>query len=85
MAHTMLAGCSGRVLRNRPRMVLRGRPPRLRPGRKTEPAARAERVMTYAMQKEPETLDPTMNNYATSSIVLQNLLTGLMQIDRTAA
>ena len=36
--------------------------------------------MTYAMQKEPETLDPTMNNYATSSIVLQNLFTGLMQI-----
>ena len=38
------------------------------------------KVMTYAMQKEPETLDPTMNNYATSSIVLQNLFTGLMQI-----
>ena len=43
-------------------MVLEGRPPRLRPGRKTEPAARVERVMTHAMQKEPETLDPTVNN-----------------------
>lgn len=38
------------------------------------------KVITYAMQKEPETLDPTMNNYANSSIVLQNLFTGLMQI-----
>ena len=28
----------------------------------------------------PETLDPNMNNYANSSIVMQNLFTGLMQI-----
>ena len=32
------------------------------------------------MQNEPETLDPNMNNYANSSIVMQNLFTGLMQI-----
>ena len=32
------------------------------------------------MSKEPETLDPNINNYSTSSSVLQNLFTGLMQV-----
>ncbi len=40
-----------------------------------------EKIITYVMQGEPETLDPNMNNYSTSSTVLQNLFTGLMQID----
>lgn len=39
------------------------------------------KVLKYAMSSEPETLDPTMNNYSTSSIVLQNLFTGLFQME----
>lgn len=38
------------------------------------------KTLTYAMSEEPETLDPSMNNYMNSSIVLQNLFTGLYQI-----
>ncbi|WP_432627921.1 peptide ABC transporter substrate-binding protein [Brotaphodocola sp.] len=38
------------------------------------------KVLKYVMSKEPETLDPNMNNYSTSSSVLQNLFTGLMQV-----
>ena len=43
-------------------------------------SAEGGKLITYAMKSEPETLDPTLNNYSTSSIVLQNLFTGLMQI-----
>ncbi len=43
-------------------------------------SAEGGKVIKYVMQNEPETLDPNMNNYANSSIVLQNLFTGLMQI-----
>ncbi len=39
------------------------------------------KVLKYAMSSEPETLDPTMNNYSSSSIVLQNLFTGLFQLE----
>lgn len=38
------------------------------------------KILKYVMSKEPETLDPNMNNYSTSSSVLQNLFTGLMQV-----
>ena len=36
-------------------------------------------VLRYVMNSEPETLDPNMNNYASSSNVLLNLFTGLYQ------
>lgn len=36
-------------------------------------------VLRYVMSSEPETLDPNMNNYASSSNVLLNLFTGLYQ------
>lgn len=36
-------------------------------------------VLRYVMSGEPETLDPNMNNYASSSNVLLNLFTGLYQ------
>lgn len=38
-------------------------------------------VITYAITEEPETLDPNMNNFANSSIILQNLFLGLYQLD----
>ena len=39
------------------------------------------KILTYAISGEPETLDPTMNNYSTSSIILQNLFSGLYQLE----
>ena len=45
-----------------------------------ESSAEGGKIIRYVMQNEPETLDPNMNNYANSSIVMQNLFTGLMQI-----
>ena len=36
-------------------------------------------VLRYVMNSEPETLDPNMNNYASTSNVLLNLFTGLYQ------
>lgn len=38
-------------------------------------------VLVYAMDQEPETLDPTMNNYSRSSNVLQNLFAGLFRME----
>lgn len=37
--------------------------------------------ISYALSQEPETLDPTLNVYARSSIVLQNLFRGLYKRD----
>ncbi len=44
-------------------------------------AGAAGKVLNYAMPSEPETLDPTMNNYSMSSNVLQNLFCGLFQLE----
>ncbi|HZG14114.1 MAG TPA: peptide ABC transporter substrate-binding protein [Candidatus Bathyarchaeia archaeon] len=45
------------------------------------PAAPKEKKIVYALPSEPETLDPTLNVYSRSSIVLQNLFRGLYKID----
>lgn len=37
-------------------------------------------TFTYVMSGEPETLDPTMNNYSNSSAILQNLFNGLYRM-----
>ena len=34
-----------------------------------------------AVMEEPETLDPTLNNYSTSSTFLQNMFCGLFQLE----
>lgn len=39
------------------------------------------KILTYAISGEPETLDPTMNNYSNSSVLLQNLFSGLFQLE----
>ena len=39
-----------------------------------------EKILTYAVMEEPETLDPTLNNYSTSSTFLQNMFCGLFQL-----
>lgn len=44
-------------------------------------AASEGKVITFAMKAEPETLDPTVNNYSASSTMFQNLFQGLYQID----
>lgn len=38
--------------------------------------------ISYALSQEPETLDPTLNVYSRSSIVLQNLFRGLYKRDK---
>lgn len=43
----------------------------------------AEQKIIYALSKEPEEMDPTLNVYARSSIVLQNLFRGLYKIDES--
>ncbi|MDF2681326.1 MAG: peptide transporter substrate-binding protein [Brevibacillus sp.] len=43
----------------------------------------AEQKIIYALSKEPEEMDPTLNTYARSSIVLQNLFRGLYKIDES--
>ena len=40
-----------------------------------------EKILTYAVMEEPETLDPTLNNYSTSSTFLQNMFCGLFQLE----
>ncbi|WP_226619144.1 peptide ABC transporter substrate-binding protein [Cytobacillus firmus] len=40
-----------------------------------------EKKIIYALPDEPETLDPTLNTYSRSSIVMQNLFRGLYTID----
>ena len=40
-----------------------------------------ETILTYAVMEEPETLDPTLNNYSTSSTFLQNMFCGLFQLE----
>ncbi|USG67399.1 peptide ABC transporter substrate-binding protein [Brevibacillus ruminantium] len=49
---------------------------------KTEKPQREKKIV-YALPSEPETLDPTLNNYSRSSIVLQNLFRGLYKIDQS--
>ena len=80
MAAAMLAGCSGQSSEKPAENGASGQTTQASAGKEDGAGSEGGKVMTYAMQKEPETLDPTMNNYATSSIVLQNLFTGLMQI-----
>lgn len=48
----------------------------------SEPAASTENVkkLIYSLSSEPETLDPTLNVYSRSSIVLQNMFRGLYKI-----
>ena len=80
MAASMLAGCGGQKSEKPAESGAAERTTQASGGKEDGTGSEGGKVMTYAMQKEPETLDPTMNNYATSSIVLQNLFTGLMQI-----
>ena len=80
MAAAMLAGCGGQSSEKPAENGASGQTTQASAGKEDGAGSEGGKVMTYAMQKEPETLDPTMNNYATSSIVLQNLFTGLMQI-----
>lgn len=42
--------------------------------------AEGGKVITYSIEKEPETIDPGKNNYSDSSTILQNLFTGLYQV-----
>ena len=42
--------------------------------------AAGDKVITYAIEKEPETIDPSLNNYSDSSTVLHNLFLGLYQV-----
>jgi len=42
-----------------------------------------EKKITCAISAEPVTLDPAMSSYSTSSSVIQNLFTGLYQIDES--
>lgn len=44
-------------------------------------ASEGEKALTYAVLEEPETLDPTMNNYSNSSTFLQNMFSGLFQLE----
>ncbi len=57
-------------------------------GQTTAPKAEGEKPaveqkIVYALSKEPEEMDPTLNVYARSSIVLQNLFRGLYKIDES--
>ena len=47
----------------------------------TAGAKEGEKILTYAVMEEPETLDPTLNNYSTSSTFLQNMFCGLFQLE----
>lgn len=50
-------------------------------GGKGNPASSdAGKKITYTINDEPEQMDPTMNQYARSSIVLQNLFRGLYKV-----
>lgn len=71
MAVTLLGGCGGNSGTAEPSKG------------ESKPAAASQdgKVMTFAIRQEPETLDPTLNNYTASSIVLQNLFLGLYQLD----
>ncbi len=44
-------------------------------------APKTEQKIIYALPKEPEEMDPTLNVYSRSSIVLQNLFRGLYKLD----
>lgn len=51
-------------------------------GDKSNEATKGDiKKVSYALTQEPETLDPTMNVYSRSSIVLQNLFRGLYKKD----
>ncbi|WP_232696062.1 peptide ABC transporter substrate-binding protein [Brevibacillus daliensis] len=45
--------------------------------------AKVEQKIIYALPKEPEQMDPTLNTYSRSSTVLQNLFRGLYKIDES--
>jgi oligopeptide transport system substrate-binding protein len=51
------------------------------PSTASEPA-KVEQKVIYSLSAEPETLDPTLNIYSRSSIVLQNLFRGLYKLDQ---
>ncbi|WP_400163105.1 peptide ABC transporter substrate-binding protein [Brevibacillus sp. TJ4] len=75
LAATVIAGCSSTSSTPSP-------------GTSETPAPEAsgdqkEKKIIYALPDEPETLDPTMNSYSRSSIVLQNLFRGLYKIDQS--
>ena len=40
----------------------------------------AQKVLSYAISGDPETMDPTLNNYSASSIFLQQLFRGLFKL-----
>ncbi|MGE5677603.1 MAG: peptide ABC transporter substrate-binding protein [Pseudomonadota bacterium] len=66
LAFSTIAGCS---------------PKAAEPAASNEAAPQAaEKKVIYALPKEPETLDPTLNVYSRSSIVLQNLFRGLYKV-----
>lgn len=48
---------------------------------KTE-SPQKEKKVVYALPAEPETLDPTLNVYSRSSVVMQNLFRGLYKINK---
>lgn len=79
LAASVLAGCGGQSSKE-PVKGGGGEQTTQAEGDAGSASAEGGKIITYAMKKEPETLDPTKNNYANSSIVLQNLFTGLMQI-----
>ena len=45
-----------------------------------QPSTKPAQKIVYAINGEPEQMDPTLNNYARSSIVLQNLFRGLYKV-----
>ncbi|HZG81751.1 MAG TPA: hypothetical protein VEZ13_13360, partial [Brevibacillus sp.] len=45
-------------------------------------SSQKEKKVVYALPAEPETLDPTLNVYSRSSIVMQNLFRGLYKINK---
>jgi len=72
LAMTIVAGCSSS--------------PSSAPGQNSSDSSQTaeepakEKKVIYALPDEPETLDPTLNVYSRSSIVLQNLFRGLYKI-----
>lgn len=50
---------------------------------KEKSSEQKEKKVVYALGGEPETLDPTLNVYSRSSIVLQNLFRGLYKLDES--
>lgn len=72
LAAAALAGCGGSGAEKGGESAL---------SQEGQEASSSGKVLNYAMPSEPETLDPTMNNYSMSSNVLQNLFCGLFQLE----